>query len=132
MILESLFVLIDHPSNIQDITWNTMQVITLVGGLLGVAGSFFANKYAIEQLKTGKAALRKQFEAENQERKDEVKELRNLMNTRVDASNKKIQDLERGLGVKIDGLVNDIKGIEIKIGENHNALLTALLKKDNG
>jgi len=122
--MDLLTILLDHPANIQDITFNAMQVGTIIGGVLGIAGVYFANKHEIQQLK----ATNKSMREENQERKDDTKELQTLMNKRVDASNQKIQDLEKGLGAKMERIVSEIKGIEIKIGDNHNALLAALLK----
>jgi len=109
--IEVLTILLDHPANIQDIQWNTMQVITLIGGVLGVAGSFWANRVAIQELKTAKAALKRTTEKENQERKEEITELRDLMNKRVDAANGKIKDLEKGIGKKLDVIQKEITGI---------------------
>ncbi len=122
-----LYLLLDHPANIQDITFNAMQVGTIIGGVLGVAGSYFANKYAIEQLRAGKLALKKSAEKENTERQEEIKELRNLMNRRVDSANQKIEKLGGDLGGKMDAIQKEITGITAKIAENHTALLQALI-----
>lgn len=124
-------ILLDHPANIQDITFNAMQVGTIIGGVLGVAGSFFANKYAIEQLKAGKLALKKNAEKENTERQEEIKELQSLMNKRVDSVNDKVKELEKGIGKKLDIIQREITGITTNIAQNHTALLQALLNAKN-
>ncbi len=125
-----LYILLDHPTNVQDVTFNTMQVITLISGVLGVAGGYFANKYEVEKLKAAKLALKKTLEKENEERKAEIEKLEKLMNKRVDAANEKIKELDTNIGTKLDKIQTEVKEIHLKLGENHNALLQALLNKE--
>ena len=125
-----LYILLEHaahPIDADSITFTAMQVGTIIGGALGIAGGYFANKYEIQQLKVSKSALKKAYDKENEERKAETDKLEDLMNKRVDAANARIEKLGDGIGSKLDGVQSELKALEIKIGDNHQALLQALL-----
>jgi len=134
MIASLLSILLEHtahPIDADSVTFTAMQVGTIIGLAVSIAGVFFANKAAISQLQKDKKTLQMVAEKENDARKKEIEKVETIMNRRVDEAKRLIEKLQGNLGNKMEGVTTKITDLEVKIGENHSALLQALLTKGN-